>query len=395
MSSKEQKDSVIKLYYLSKFFTGLRFFVPIWIIFGKRFFDVSGLGMIDALTFLITVFVDIPSGALADILGRKRIIIFGIILMGLGHSFIGFSNVQWQYVIFGIISSIGASFISGADSALIYDHLKETKKEATFVKVQSFGTFTYRIGIIIAAFLGGSLYNTVPFLPFLLMGLMEFSSAVCWIFIKEPKFDATKFSLTNYIKQIKDGIKEVSHNSYLKPLVLFYTLIGGITFSCFWFFNYAYAADLGFNPNQLSLLFGTTGIAKAIAVLVIGIFYLKFNRKRVFIGFALIMVIFYIPAFFVGTAFAILIITVIESLGAMRIALLDKFINEEINSANRATTLSFVNMLINIFYVLLVGLGSIVAQQRGTNFLYTIFGVISLIIILPLAIYLSRYKRKY
>lgn len=386
----KSQDKTIWLYYLSKFFVGLRFYIPVWLIFGKLFLDLSGLGILEAITYLITIFVDIPSGALADQIGRKKVIIIGLILLGGGHVLLGFSGDLWQYALFGIISNIGASFIAGSDSALIYDHLLEKKQQDTFVKVQSYGTFAFRIGIIIATFMGGFLYGKANYLPFLLMGIFELLSIVFWVFIKEPNLDSEKFSLQKYFQQMRTGVSEVIKSKYLRPLTAYYVLIGGITYSCFFFLNYAYAAELGFGANEQSVLFGVVGIVKAFAVLMIGIMYKYFNRKRVFLGFALIMVIFFLPAAFAGVALAVVIITVIDMLGAVRIALLDKFINDEISSQNRATTLSFVNMLINAFYLLIVWLGTAFAEKAGTNVLYTVFGFISLLIILPLAFWLLK-----
>ena len=390
MKSNILKDKTILLYFIGKFLIGLRFFVPIWIIFGKQFLDLSGLGLLEAITYLITIFIDTPSGALADQIGRKKVIIIGLSLLGIGHVLTGFSTEIWHYAMFGIIANIGASFVSGADSALIYDHLLEQKSQHLFVKIQSYAAFSFRIGIIIATFLGGMLYNQAVFLPFVLMGIMELLSIICWIFIKEPRIDTEKFTFKGYFQQIKTGVNQVVTSNYLISLTTYYVLIGSITFVCFYFFNYSYALDLGLGVDQQSLLFGVTGITKAIAVFLIGYFYAKFTRKRVFIGFTVAMVVFYLPAAFVGKVLAIIIITVIDTLGAIRIALLDKFINDEISAKNRATTLSFIEMLINIVYLLLVWQGTRLADTNGTNTLYTIFGIISLLIILPLAIYLVR-----
>jgi MFS family permease len=389
MKQNESRQAIY-FYYFSKFLTGLRFFVPIWMIFGNRFLDISGLGALEAIAFFLAIIVDIPTGALADNWGRKKIIILGLLITAVGHILTGFSGAIWQYVLFCTISSIGSSFISGADSALIYDHLKNHGQSSMYIKVQSYANFAFRIGIIIAAFLGGTFYNISPGLPFILMGMMELVSILCWLKIPEARHSVVKFTWSGYFGKMREGVQSITNSSFLKPLAAFYTLVGGITFSFFWFFNYSYALELGFNSNQQSVLFGVTGIVKAIVILMIGVMYKKFTSKRVFLGYAIIMSIVLIPAAFSPMIIAVAIITVCEILGAARYALLDKFVNDEIESESRATTLSFVNMLINIVYLILVGFGASFAARHGTATLYSILGLVSLLIILPLAILLTR-----
>ncbi len=388
-----QDDSVIYLYYLGKFLFGLRFFVPIWMLFGLKFIDLGGLALIESFTFLITVLVDIPSGALADVFGRKRIIILGLIISGLAHVFFGFSLTIWDYVLWSIITNIGQSFVAGSDVALLYDHMKERGESDKFIRTQSFATVAFRSGLIVASFLGGWLYNFFPALPFLLMGLFELSSVICWLFIKEPKLDSIKFSWNGYFNKMKSGISEIAKSKYLLPLTAFYVLIGGITFSSLFFFNYSYAMQLGFDANQQSLLFGSTAIAKALIILLIGIFAVKFKRKQIFSWFGILMVITYLPAAFAPLWLAIIIISIAETLAAARQALLDKFVNDEISSLHRATSLSSINMLVNLFYLILVGLGGSLANKYGTNVLYSIFGLISLFIVIPLTIKLNSSKK--
>lgn len=384
-----QKDGVIYLYYLARFLVGLRFFIPIWLLFGLRFFDLSGLALIESITYFVTVIVDVPSGALADIIGRKRVIIIGLAILGLGHIFLGMSGTIWDYVLWSLLTNIGASFIAGADTALLYDHLKEYGESEKFIKVQSFAISFFRLGIIIASFLGGWLYNILPALPFVIMGICELAAILCWIFIKEPKLDSEKFKWGNYIVKIRTGFTEIFKTESLRPLTAFYVLIGGITLSSVYFFSFSYAWQLGFDANAQSVLFGFSGIAKAIVAFTIGMLAVKFTRGKIFVWFAILAVLTYLPAAFAPLWLGVLIITASETLGSARMALLDKFVNDELSSQHRATALSAINMLINLFYLILVGLGGLIANKYGTSVLYSIFGIILLLVALPLAIKLN------
>jgi MFS family permease len=390
---KSDLQKTIKLFYISKFLVGLRFFIPIWLIFGKHFLNLPQLGLLESAGYLLMILIDIPSGALADLIGRKKVIMAGWFFVALGHAGQGLSTSALFYIIWGLISTIAASLISGADTAYLYDTLKLNGKQAEFTKVNSYGLFINRMGIIVATFLGGFLYKIHSSIPFIFMGLAEFLSLFCWYYMKEIKVHSQKFSFTNYISQIKDGIRQVYKTSYTKVLSIFYIIIGGITFTSLYFFNYSYALDLGLNAMQQSVFFGITAILKALIVLVFAKYANKISRNKILFMFMIFMVVSYLPSMFVGNNIAIILITFTEILAVARFAFLDQFINDEFESKHRATALSFINMMVNIIYVLVVAVGGYIANSLGTGKLYSLLGVLIVISLVPVTLKLISYRK--
>jgi MFS family permease len=380
---KDELSKTIWLFYLSKFLVGLRFFIPIWLIFGKNFLNLPNLGLLESAGYALTILVDIPSGAVADIIGRRKVIMLSLLLLALGHIGQGLSWNIPSYIIWGLIATIAGTFMAGSDTALVYDTLKEKGRDREFIKINGKALFANRMGIVIATFLGGFLYSIHTSLPFILMGMAEFLSIFCWYFMNEPKLEHIKFSLSNYVLQMKLGILQVTKNSYVKSLSVFYVFVGGITLSSLYFFNYSYALDLGFDASQQSLLFGFTGIVKALIVLVFAKYAHKFTKIQIYLIFLLFMLLSYLPAMFVGRNLALTIITFTEMLAVARFAFLDKFINDEFESKYRATSLSFMDMLVNVVYIVIVTAGGFIANSFGTAHLYSLIGLLVLVLVAP------------
>lgn len=368
--------------------------MPIWLIWGRRFLNLPQLSVLEAVGYALSILVDIPSGALADIIGRKTIIMVGWALVAVGHIGEGLAGSVPSYIGWGLIAATAAAFIAGADTALVYDTLKLAGQKEEFTRVNGNGLFAYRTGIIIATFMGGMMYNVAPWVPFVCMGTAEFLSVFCWYFMKEPKVESEKYSWTRYVNQIKSGVAEVYKTSYTKFLSVFYILVGGITFSSFYFFNYSYAIDLGFNAMQQSLLFGFTGIAKALIVLVFARYAKKLTKNQVYLSFVGFMLLSYLPAMLVGRNVAIMIITMTEILGVARFAFLDKYINDEFDSKHRATALSFMDMMVNIVYLVILTAGGFIANSFGTSHLYTVLGVVVLVAVLPVSLKLVAHGQR-
>ena len=107
-------------------------------------------------SFSIVVF-EIPSGYIADLWGRKNTLVFGTICGAVGYLIYSFTSTFWGFLIAELILGIGESFVSGADSAMLYDslaHLRSTKKYLKFEgQITAVGSFSETI----ASSIGGSL----------------------------------------------------------------------------------------------------------------------------------------------------------------------------------------------------------------------------------------------
>lgn len=393
MQSGKICDRNIRLFYLNKFFVGFRFFIPIWILWGSTFLSLSGQGNLEAVSYGIQILMELPSGAFADLLGRKRSVIIGWVMTIISHVGMGFSGSALMYIFFSVFGGFGNAFISGADTALIYDSLKEAGREKEFAKIQSRGMFLSRISIIVASFLGGMMYKMAHSFPFWAMGLAELIGLVFYGMMYEPKLDSEKFTVKGYIDQLKNGVKEAFKNTHVGLLTVYYSIISGITFSSLYFFNYSYAMDLGLGEVGQSILFGVTGVLKAIIVLVVAKMMDKTGKNKVYIIYPAVMAIVYTGAYWLRGPLPLVVIAITEMIAASRFVVLDQYVNEEFSSKVRATALSFLSMSTSLVYLLILSLGGYVAQARSTSFLYTILGFVTIITVMPITYFVVRTNR--
>lgn len=90
------------------------------------FFQSKGLSMqevfsLQALFGLVVLLTEVPSGYLADVLGRKNTLVAGAIVAALGHSALLVADGFWTLAIFEVLLGLSHSLISGTDLALLYD----------------------------------------------------------------------------------------------------------------------------------------------------------------------------------------------------------------------------------------------------------------------------------
>jgi MFS family permease len=147
---------------------------------------------------------------------------------------------------------------------------------------------------------------------------------------------------------------------------------------------------LGFDGEKQSLLFGVTGIIKALAVFVLAKHLFQIGKNQIFISFVIAPAIALVLAFFAPFWLSIVIIFILEGVGAARVSVLDHFANEVFSAKVRATALSFLNMGVSLVYALILLIGGPIANQGHTNLLYSLLGICLLIVGLPLAFKLNQ-----
>jgi MFS family permease len=79
---------------------------------------------------------EIPSGMIADRLGRAMSIKISAPIAAIGMLAYGFSDQFWQFVVCELILALANGLISGVDTALLVDSLKADGREKDFVRIQ-------------------------------------------------------------------------------------------------------------------------------------------------------------------------------------------------------------------------------------------------------------------
>lgn len=117
--------------------------------------------------------LEIPSGYFGDVWGRKKTLIVGTLLTTIGFSFYSFSFIFWQFMIAELILGMGQSFISGSDSAMLYDTLKNEKRKGEYLKFEGRVTSIGNFSEAIAGIFGGLLATISLRTPFYFQAIIS------------------------------------------------------------------------------------------------------------------------------------------------------------------------------------------------------------------------------
>lgn len=107
---------------LLAFFQVFLVIVPVAVpLFGDRGLTMAEILHLQAIFGISVVLMEIPSGYVADVLGRRVALIVGGVFVGIGHSLLLIGYDFFTLALFELALGIGLSLISGADVAVLYD----------------------------------------------------------------------------------------------------------------------------------------------------------------------------------------------------------------------------------------------------------------------------------
>ena len=116
----------IALFYANAFTVSFLLWGGIWIkyLIDERGLELRWILAMDLPFWLIVAALQAPTGALADHIGRKRVIALSGLLYSITVLGFGFTTNYWMLFADYLLWGVAQSTQSGADQALLYDTMK-------------------------------------------------------------------------------------------------------------------------------------------------------------------------------------------------------------------------------------------------------------------------------
>ena len=158
--------SNIRLFLAFRVLFNARFYYPVFTILFLDFgLSLEQFALLNTVWALTIVLVEVPSGALADLVGRKWLLVATAALMIVEMSLLAFVPLGNGRVIFiaflvnRVLSGLAEAMASGADEALAYDTLVEHGLATEWPRVLEVQMRVQNVGYIFAMTLGAAVYD--------------------------------------------------------------------------------------------------------------------------------------------------------------------------------------------------------------------------------------------
>ncbi|MBI3334433.1 MFS transporter [Candidatus Pacearchaeota archaeon] len=325
-----------------------RFFIPVLALFYiASQVSLEQFAIIMAVFALSTLVLEIPTGVLADLLGRKKTLLISRFMYIIEIVILAFFNGFWPFLIAKIISGIGVSMSSGTGSALLYDTLKRLRRTDEHKKIAGTALFISSISMAFVFIVGAYLFSLNPKLPAYASLPLIIIGFLLTFFLKEPYEPHVSLSMRSSLHHLKKSIQYFMQKPYLRYLA-FFTLAVGATTSMLLSLSSAYFTAVAIPFGALGIVSFIFTMASAYSAKWAHVFEERFGEMRSLVFTQILLII--------SVALLALMLPYWGALFFLGVSLVQGFfgivtgdyVNRHITTSHRATMISINNMFDNI-----------------------------------------------
>jgi MFS family permease len=384
----------IRLMYIIGSLMWGRFFIPVIALFYVASqVPLEQFAIIMGVFSLSILLLEVPSGVIADLLGKKRTLLLSRGLYLVEIVLLATQSGFWPLLIAKIISGVGVSLSSGTDSSLLFDTLKKLKRTSEHKKIsgkkQMYAQFSQAFTFIIGAYL----FTVHPKLPAYLSLIPLLVGFILTFYLKEPYPPKSTLTFSSSCAHLKKGVNLFFKNQTLLFLVLF-----GFPLA------FVIEMSLSFSSSfleQILIPVSLIGVVAFVGSFLMGVgskyaYALDrfFGSKKTFLFLALAlfvcMVFQALSLLYIGVIFYIAIMF----LAGIKGVLINHQAQEKVTQKHRSTMISIMNLCNNagIFFIYL--LVSAIIRQTSLQVAYVVISALLAVGLLVVFVYYQKMKKK-
>lgn len=255
----------IRLFYLLEIFGTFSLTDGVWILFLlQRGFSLMEVGIAETVFHIASFLFEIPSGAVADLFGRKNTIAAGYICMTLSAVF---TLIAWNLpslCLAMVFTTLAYNLDSGTRDALTYDSLKACGQQERYLSVNSNQRFLCSVAVSLSKLAAGTAGRIGYVLSYFCnMAFSGTSVLIAWNMqepeVTEAQKNRPRFSLSAFgrgiVKQIAVSARFLWHHGEIAAKMALDALTGcGATLTIFFLQQHFSASGVPFGWIGVFLL---------------------------------------------------------------------------------------------------------------------------------------------
>jgi MFS family permease len=339
-----------RLFYVSAFFEQFVLIFPLYgVMFGNYGLNATSISILFVVSSVITFFMEVPSGAIADRYPRRTVLGLAQLIRGVGFAF-------WLLMpnFLGFLIGIGlwgikTALTSGTKEALVYDELKREDKLKKYTqvmgKMNAIGLVARILGAFAAVYVVQFGYQSI-----LIASIVAclISSLCIFLLPKTVKIKSTDES--SYWIYLKKGIKAAFSSPRLILIISFSSIVGGLG-AANEYFKLLFQ-EQGINVQLIAFWVAMIYLVGALSSLVAG----KFENRKMPEAWALIAwAILLASSTVLPPALSPVAIALFYGFYSFTKVLYNTYLQNELDSNTRATTTSVNGFMSEIVALIVFG----------------------------------------
>lgn len=373
----------IKVNYAFTFIRNFSVTQGIWILYlAAHGLSLLEIGLLEGIFHTTSLIMETPTGAIADIFGRKTSRLIGCALAVLSAALMVLSDSFGMFAVSFVISALSYNFESGAGDALVYDSLLLDGREEGYMKVAGRIEVVFQSASIAALALGGLLGNIEYELTYYAAMVLAVAALLTGMLMKEPRADVRKKRegmLIALKRQYVDSFAALRGSARLKYLLFIIPVFSSSVTLSFYYLQLAWENEQ-ISTAGIGLYLAASSIAAAAGAFFAHRIEKRLGERTILAGAPLMLALLIFALSF--THMALIPFCVISVLETVIFVATRSYINHIIPSAQRATILSLESTLFSLVMIAIFPLFGAVSDQLGISATFLLLGGLMLILAL-------------
>src|SRR5829696_7628477 len=250
----------LRRFYAFQIINDFSFTAGIWIIFlQSRGFSLAEIGLAESAFHLAPVTLELPSGSLADVLGRKWSMTAGALLIAGSTALMFVADSLWLLLPALYLNGAAYAFRSGSQQAFLFDSLDEPAGTRFTSLLGRLNSVSY-VAIAATTAIGASLAERDYALPFGLAAGAGLAAAFLAAGLREPQRPPARQGMSG---TIAEALRIVRGDRQLLVLIVFAATLWTVS-ALVHLYAQAVLAERGLAPSQIGFVLGATLFTTAI-----------------------------------------------------------------------------------------------------------------------------------
>lgn len=322
------------------FIQGLVFYGPIATLYREsRGINLSEIFIIESISWILTMLLEVPWGWIADKFGYKRTLVISNFIFFISKIIFFKSYTFSMFLLERVLLSISISGLSGCDTALLYTSLGQNENsEKIFGLYSSFSTIGFLAACIASYSIIDISMDTAAFLTIIPYGI----ATIATLFISDTSKSSNKSNSILY------NLKVTFKNKQIIYIVISFALISVVVQSVTVFLNQVQYIKSGIDVKYFGILLAINQIIKLSASRSYKLSQ-KYGKlesiKIIYIAIGLSCIVLALISNNILSIMLILIISLGISLASPMVVDIE---NKSITIEDRATILSIYSMISSV-----------------------------------------------
>ena len=351
--------------------------------------DHIGLSLAEIL--LVNVFfsgvnllMEYPSGYVSDRLGYRRALIIACVFSIAGWSVYLQAGSFWHVIGAEMLLGVCYAFISGSDTALLYETLKDGGRTELYNRLDGRMVTWAQSGEALGALCAGLLYVRSPLLPFIVqVGVWSLALLLAFS-LREPAVEASPHRVSSHLQEAaRIGRYALTEKPILRATMVFGVLLGLASFYPVWLVQ-PFMRECGVPLAWFGPIWAGANLTVAFFAYHSHRVLDRLGLRRMCVLFGVLIVVGYLGLGLTGAVGSFLFYYLLTAMRGLQGPMLRSVLQHHASRWMRASILSLHSLLFRLGYVVTGPLVGWVSDRQGLSTGFLVLAA-SFSLLLPLA----------